>query len=59
MKNSFFSRYRKFFVALLGAAMTAGTALADSGVLGDWGPVLIALITAVGVERIPNAKKYS
>ena len=51
------AKYRKFFVALVGAVLAAGCALADQGVLGQWGAVVVALATAVGVRQVPNAKQ--
>jgi hypothetical protein len=45
--------YRKLIVALLGAALTAAEANAE--LLGSYGPVVIAALTAVGVYLAKNA----
>jgi len=49
------ARYRKFLVALGGAALTGVCVLADQGALGQWGAVVLAFATAVGVRQVPNA----
>lgn len=57
------SRYRKALVAVTGAGLQllafAATA-ADSGLLPEswrpWAAVVIALATAAGVYRVPNAR---
>lgn len=56
------SRYRKALVALGGAALQAlayAATAADSGLLPEawrpWASVVIALATALGVYRVPNA----
>lgn len=56
------SRYRKWYVALGGVALqvlATAAILADSPALPEalrpWAPVVIALATAFGVRRVPNA----
>ena len=49
-------RYLKAIVAIAGAVLTTVLAqFPDSSVVQQWGPIVAALITAVGVYVVPNA----
>lgn len=50
------SRYLKFIVAVIGAALTAAaTAFPDSTWLDTWGPIISAVLTAAAVYAVPNS----
>ena len=49
-------RYLKAIVAIAGAVLTTVLVqFPDSSVVQQWGPIVAALITAVGVYVVPNA----
>lgn len=50
------TRYLKFIVAVIGAALTAATtAFPDASWLNTWGPIISAVLTAVAVYAVPNS----
>lgn len=50
------SPYAKTIVAILGAVLTAVmTQFPDTEAVQQWGPIIAALLTAIGVYAIPNA----
>ena len=46
-----FSKYRKFFVALLGAAVQV---VVQQFPDQEWVQVIVAVLTAIGVYQVPN-----
>lgn len=47
--------YAKFLVAIIGAVLTsASTLFPDNTVVKDWGPLVLSLVTAIAVYRVPN-----
>lgn len=49
------SPYAKTAVAILGAVLTAVmTQFPDNAAVQQWGPIVAALLTAVGVYAVPN-----
>lgn len=49
------SRYAKFVAAIVGAVLTAGAGLVPAD-WGQWLAFVLAIVTAVAVYKVPNAK---
>lgn len=49
--------FRKFIVALIGAATIAVTQGLINGSAAKWTAIIVGFATAVGVRQVPNAKQ--
>lgn len=49
--------FRKFIVALVGAATIAVTQGLINGSAAKWTAIIVGFATAVGVRQVPNAKQ--
>jgi asparagine N-glycosylation enzyme membrane subunit Stt3 len=53
---AFLTHYWKFIIAIIGAVTALVTKMADDGVFGDYGPVVVSFLTALAILVGPSNK---